>query len=360
MGRTTLLGATLVTLVFSASLFLVSGDEGTQYGLDMVAKASRGICWSEKLNKPPPIKDQGVNYGTCNMNQKYDGLYEETKKKKEQNLINQGFDPKDQQDFLKNSIKSQLTVYLQTKLSLLPSKYMQACSSFIDNVDGQPAKQFPKVLGDSSGGAYPYKSLAHCLIQTLEAINGPKAVSELSEHINNPKPFHQDINDRENENRARHGVAPLQLDNELNVRAQRWADKLARDCKGSHHMADVQPGHADLTYEGDHVGENLSEGGSNSGLTDAEQGVDAANGWYSEIEGYPWPYYNGHNTGNVIGHFTQQVWKDSKKAGYGIGKSSNCDSVFIVARYSPTGNRRTQMPNGEVIYHYKENVMQPL
>ncbi|CAL8145453.1 unnamed protein product [Orchesella dallaii] len=320
MARTTLLGLPLVALFLVCNLYLVAGDGDTQYGLDMVAKASRGVCWYEKLQKPYPIDEQGVNYESCNMNQKYDGQtsYEEIRKTKERKLISDGFDP---------------------------------------NADGQPAKQFSKVLGDSSGGAYPYKSLAHCLIQTLEAINGPKAVAELSEHINNPKPFHQAINDRENENRARHGVAPLQLDNELNVRAQRWADKLAKDCAGSHHLYDVDKNHPDLQYEGEHVGENISEGGSNTLTSDAEDGVSAANGWYSEIEGYPWPYYNGYNTGNVIGHFTQQVWKGSKKAGYGIGRSSNCDTIFIVARYSPSGNTRTQMPNGELVYHYKENVM---
>jgi len=59
----------------------------------MVGKAARAACWYEKLKKMYPIDDEGVNAETCNMNQRYDGLYEEKKQwfTKETQRINPGF-----------------------------------------------------------------------------------------------------------------------------------------------------------------------------------------------------------------------------------------------------------------------------
>jgi len=144
-------------------------------------------------------------------------------------------------------------------------------------------------------GNYPYKALAHCLVATIGELNGPKAITETGDHLNNPKDFFTEINDRENENRARHGVPKLTIDSELNTRAQRWADKLAKDCQGMHHMADIMGKDTpDLQYQGKKVGENIFEGGE-SKLSDSEEGIDAANEWYSEIQFYPWPVHDGKN-----------------------------------------------------------------
>ena len=59
---------------------------------------------------------------------------------------------------------------------------------------------------------------------------------------------------------------------------------------------------------------------------------------YNEIQYYNWA--TGGRKGGVRGHFTQVVWKNSKKLGMGISvvKRDGCVYTFIVARYSPTGN----------------------
>lgn len=65
--------------------------------------------------------------------------------------------------------------------------------------------------------------------------------------------------------------------------------------------------------------------------------------WYSEVANYN--YTSGQRIGenNVIGHFSQIVWKATNKIGCGIGLAnsssfSNSRSVFGVAQYSPAGN----------------------
>jgi len=92
--------------------------------------------------------------------------------------------------------------------------------------------------------------------------------------------------------------------------------------------------------------------------------LSAANGWYSEIKFYPWPAHDGKNgvfdpkTGQngVIGHFTAQVWKNSKLVGYGIGQRAGCDKVFVVSRYSPTGNMQG-WDRPSTLKSYKDNVL---
>jgi len=50
------------------------------------------------------------------------------------------------------------------------------------------------------------------------------------------------------------------------------------------------------------------------------------------------------------GHFTQLVWKDSRKLslGLGIGKMNGMNSFYCVAQYAPAGN---------FLGRFKENVL---
>ena len=63
---------------------------------------------------------------------------------------------------------------------------------------------------------------------------------------------------------------------------------------------------------------------------------------YAEIKNYDWenPGKKKDPNGQVIGHFTQLVWKSSQKLGMGIKvvKSGGWVYTYIVARYSPGGN----------------------
>ncbi|CAH8434314.1 unnamed protein product [Heterobilharzia americana] len=73
---------------------------------------------------------------------------------------------------------------------------------------------------------------------------------------------------------------------------------------------------------------------------------EATRNWYDEINKHD---FNGQNQAGT-GHFTQVVWKSSKKAGFGAAKSKDGMKIYVVGRYRPAGN---------VIGHYIENVPKP-
>ncbi|CAH8433433.1 unnamed protein product [Heterobilharzia americana] len=75
-------------------------------------------------------------------------------------------------------------------------------------------------------------------------------------------------------------------------------------------------------------------------------GHEATRNWYDEINKHD---FNGQNQAGT-GHFTQVVWKSSKKAGFGAAKSKDGMKIYVVGRYRPAGN---------VIGHYIENVPKP-
>ncbi|CAL8068599.1 unnamed protein product [Orchesella dallaii] len=358
MARSSSTRMAVWAILFAATApLLVSGAGDPQYGLNMITKAGKGVCWIEKLNKMPPIDNQGVNWGTCDMNMKFDDdQYSSLLKTQQDNIRGQGFDPEKFSDMINNAVMDNLKQFVRQKFDQLPHTY-QSCQNYVDDEKATPAKDYSSILRDQSGGAYPWKAVAHCLMQVMESENGADSVRDLKNNMARPKPFHTAILDRENANRARHGVPALKMDPELNTRAQRYADILARKCHMEHMSKDPEFGenHPDLQYKGGKTGENLAETGSLQG-SDADNAVDAAaNGWYSEIKDYPWPAFTGSNARGVIGHFTASVWKSTQLVGYGVARRDGCDKVFIVARYSPGGNMQSPgMPA------YKENVLPPI
>ena len=58
---------------------------------------------------------------------------------------------------------------------------------------------------------------------------------------------------------------------------------------------------------------------------------------YNEIARYDFKNHNGNGT---VGHFTQVVWKGSRKVGMGIAKvtKNGVNKVYVVARYAPPRN----------------------
>ncbi|CAL8068655.1 unnamed protein product [Orchesella dallaii] len=356
MGRSSSTRMALWTILLAASPLLASSAD-IQYGIDTFAKAGRGACWVEKLHKLPPIDDQGVNYGTCDGNLRFkDNEWQKQYDFQADFQRKNGNNPDTMKAFLEGAALNNLKRNMKQKFGQLPSVYRSTCEKFIDNEKETPATDYSSILQDSSHGDYPFKALAHCILGAIEQTNGAEDLAALKSHMLSPKPFQQAIIDRENENRARHGVPLLKLDAELNTRAQRYADELARICKMVHMSKNPKYGenHPDLQYNGGKTGENLAENGAIQ-LTDNEASVAGANGWYSEIKDYPWPAWTGGPLRGVIGHFTASVWKSTQLAGYGFGKRDGCNKVFVVARYSPGGNMQSAgMPA------YKENVLPPL
>ncbi len=71
--------------------------------------------------------------------------------------------------------------------------------------------------------------------------------------------------------------------------------------------------------------------------------TDASVGWYEEIEYYRYSKIKKRRIGPPIGHYTQMVWKSTKKVGiaYAVSKKG---SVYVVARYFPSGNYIGEYP----------------
>ena len=70
--------------------------------------------------------------------------------------------------------------------------------------------------------------------------------------------------------------------------------------------------------------------------------------WYEENQGYDYgiePTYLGY------GHFTQMVWRGTRRIGLGRAQSADGKRTIIVANYDPPGNYVTQ---------YVQNVPPPV
>ena len=73
-------------------------------------------------------------------------------------------------------------------------------------------------------------------------------------------------------------------------------------------------------------------------------------GWYDEKK--DWHYSSaGCNIGRMCKHFTQVVWRETKKLG--LGYAQNNGRAYIVVRYSPGGNFH---PGGQKVEWYNRNV----
>ncbi|KAL9981245.1 hypothetical protein ACROYT_G009920 [Oculina patagonica] len=116
-----------------------------------------------------------------------------------------------------------------------------------------------------------------------------------------------------NDRRARHSAPELEWDDTLAQHAQEWADHLA---------ATETFEHAKGTGEG----ENLYRGGDGCPI--------ATKLWYDEIKDYN---FNNPGFSMKTGHFTQVVWKGTRKLGVAIATDSKGRN-YVVARYYPPGN----------------------
>ncbi len=142
-----------------------------------------------------------------------------------------------------------------------------------------------------------------------------------------PQKEAQDALDFHNQARKEVGTAPLEWSTELAAYSQVWAEHLATEngCKLKHRKPNE-------------YGENIFGGG---GTTYTAK--DASNSWYSEIGVYPHEILNKDNWYDA-GHYTQMIWKSSKKVGIGQADCPGGGQI-IVANYDPPGNYM-----GEIAY----------
>lgn len=92
------------------------------------------------------------------------------------------------------------------------------------------------------------------------------------------------------------------------------------------------------------TGENLA-GGIFQNEKDTEFAALSTKMWYDEVKAYD---YNKPGFSLETGHFTQVVWKNSTKLGFGFAKKG--DYIVGVGLYAPPGNW---------LDDFKENVLKP-
>jgi len=131
--------------------------------------------------------------------------------------------------------------------------------------------------------------------------------------------------DAHNRLRAKHCAPPLTWSAKLADVAQRWANALRdRGCTFDH--------------SGGSFGENLAKG--TIGTLDPASVVQM---WYGEIAQYRFP---DGGFSMKTGHFTQVVWRGSRRIGCGHSQCNGMDT--LVCEYDPAGNWEGQ---------YRENVL---
>jgi len=151
----------------------------------------------------------------------------------------------------------------------------------------------------------------------------------------------QQVLDLHNEYRCMHGVPLFTWDDEIASNAKAWASK----GKYEHSTSESRK------IQGEQCGENIAWGYPN------RSGTDSTRAWYNEIKfTKPSGTANGPKDstpkGQVIGHYTQIVWKSSTKLGCAKGSavSMGHSGDFWVCQYCIAGNFLGQ---------YGQNVLAP-
>ncbi|KAF9928217.1 hypothetical protein FBU30_002560 [Linnemannia zychae] len=137
----------------------------------------------------------------------------------------------------------------------------------------------------------------------------------------NPSSDQQSILEAHNNYRARHGASPLV-----------WDETLAQF--GSNWIQQCEMKHSRGKY-----GENLA-----AGYRDFKSSIAA---WYDENKQYN---YGSGGFSSATGHFTQVVWKGSKRIGCAKKFCSNNNWTLYICNYDPPGN---------VMGRFQENVSPP-
>jgi len=124
--------------------------------------------------------------------------------------------------------------------------------------------------------------------------------------------------------RADVGVGPVTWSNELASFAQDWADQLVANGCSFEHRPDNK------------YGENLFMG--SKGYTV----VNSVQSWESEKKNYTYGPSGTTPQAGVVGHYTQIIWKNTKKIGCGIAECNGM--IIVVCNYDPAGNYTGKNP----------------
>jgi hypothetical protein len=112
-----------------------------------------------------------------------------------------------------------------------------------------------------------------------------------------------------------------------------WSDNLAKDALvWAQHLASINKGEHDMSIRGQE-GENLFWGSTNYFSY-----ADMVGKWGDEKRSFKYDIYPNCTTkrSEVVGHYTQIVWKNTQSVGCAL--ASNGQTDFLVCRYAAPGN----------------------
>ena len=153
-----------------------------------------------------------------------------------------------------------------------------------------------------------------------------------NDNINNSISDIDIVLDNHNKIRSKYKLEKLELNDELNELAQKYADKCAET---------ESLDHCPCLYKGQVIGENIRE--INYGNYDLSKICDI---WNNEEKNYDFsnPIFKSD-----CSHFTQIIWKGTASVGFGISTSASGKRYFV-AFYFPAGN---------IFDKFKENIPIP-
>ncbi|GBD86236.1 D-mannose binding lectin [bacterium BMS3Abin03] len=135
----------------------------------------------------------------------------------------------------------------------------------------------------------------------------------------------ENIVDEHNRIRSDVGVGPVTWSNKLAAFAQDWADQLAANGCAFDHRPNNK------------YGENLFEG--TKGMYTVVNSVEA---WGSEKQDYTYGPLGTTPQSGVVGHYTQIIWRNTKKIGCGVAECNGM--IIVVCNYDPSGNYTGEKP----------------
>jgi uncharacterized protein YkwD len=140
----------------------------------------------------------------------------------------------------------------------------------------------------------------------------------------------QDVLQVHNRARKEVGVPPLVWDRRLAAFATVWARYLARDKQGIRH----RPRHGIWAQR---YGENIAMMGGTRPVH--RYGYKGSVQWYREKQAYRGQVSSGASI-QQIGHYTQMVWRGTKRVGCGIAsyQKGGWHWSILVCNYDPSGN----------------------
>ncbi|KAH7122745.1 CAP domain-containing protein [Dendryphion nanum] len=161
-------------------------------------------------------------------------------------------------------------------------------------------------------------------LTSIQILTSPSGAPDI-----NDANFKKAALDTHNSDRAKHGVPGLVWDNTVAQFAQNWAN----NCEWKH--------------SGGKYGENMHgvwSTGPFDYLKSTRDGIHQ--GWYGEISKYD---YNKPGFSMATGHFTQVVWKSTKRVGcawnQNVCKDKGKDFHKFVCSYDPPGNYGGKFPD---------------